>query len=141
MARTGGEPESTAYERAIECLVAQRPLSRDWREIWDRRVAVANLNAYALPEYKPSTARSGGGQSEADRVEFIFSHGAFFYSDKGMTIPHAERASVLWEHLDELVAEWVSKRKTDYHVAAKRMATILKKAQLDPPPFGKTELQ
>lgn len=136
MARTRGEPESTAYERAIDRLVSETPMSRNWREIWDRRPAIRDLRAYTLPEYKPSTSRSGGGWSEGDRVEFIFAHGDFFYSDKARTEPHEANATILWEHLDEMVGEWMTKRTNDYFVAAKKMATLLKKAQLDPPSFG-----
>jgi exonuclease III len=130
IARTGNtSAEATVLEGVIESLAERLPISRNWRDIWDSNPAIAWLNAYALPEFKPL-------QRETLRVEFIRQHLAFFYSDKAGKIPNAPRATTLWEHVDELAAEWVKTRRTDYWAAAKKMAAILKKAKLEAPQFG-----
>jgi hypothetical protein len=131
IARTGEtRAEGTVLEEAIQQIADKLPISRHWSELWSTgSPSVTWLNAYALPEYRPIV-------KEQKRFEFIMQHSAFFYRDKAKTHPIAENANVLWDDIDELAEEWTKKKKTDYWVAAKKMAAMLKKAGLNPPPFG-----
>lgn len=129
IARRQNKTDALVLEEAIEDIANRLPLSRHWLELWDEEEAVRMLNLFALAEYKAATG-------EAARVAFVAAHAQFFYADKARQTPHRARATILWPHIDEMETLWTKKKSEDYWAAAKAMASLLRKAKLDPPPFG-----
>lgn len=129
IARRRHKTDGLVLEEAIEDIANGLSLSRHWLELWDEEEAVRMLNLFALAEYKAPA-------SEAPLVAFISAHAPFFYADKARQTPHRARATTLWPHVYDLERLWVKEKSEDYRVAAKAMASILRKAKLDPPAFG-----
>lgn len=129
IARRESVSESIIFERTIERMADELNLSRHWLELWDDEESVRTLNLFALAEHKPTT-------KERPMVQFVSAHAQFFWADKGRRTPHRARAVILWPHLDDLEELWRLKKSEDYHVAAKAMSAILKKAKLEVPAFG-----
>jgi hypothetical protein len=129
IARSRGESDSVAVERALETEADNLALSRSWRELWDPEESVRTLALWGLPEFKPAT-------KEHAACSFVVAHAQFFYSDKARNLPHRARAIILWPHLDEMEHLWRTTKHEDYWAAAKEMAKLLRKAKLDAPLFG-----
>lgn len=139
VARQSGVSDATAFEHTVERMADETKLSRHWVDMWDEEESVRTLNLFALPEYRPAQVAVRGARksiAEAELRAFCFAHAQFFWADKARTTPKRAFAVVLWSHIEELAEQWKKNRDDDYHVAAKQMATLLKKAKLDPPAFG-----
>lgn len=135
LARTGdrGTSEALELEKALEMMAGERSTSSSWLELWDENEAVRQLRLYALPEFKPSEHPR---DNEKVIAQFLSTHAQFFYRNKSRGEPDRAKAEILWPHIDELATLWMTKKSEDYWCAAKQMASLLRKAKLDPPPFG-----
>ena len=139
VARQGGISDASALEETIERMADEVKSSRHWVEMWDEEESVRMLNLFALPEYKPAKVAPRGARkslAESELRAFCFAHAQFFWADKARTTPKRPYAVVLWPHIEELAETWKKKRDEDYHVAAKAMTALLRKAKLEPPAFG-----
>lgn len=133
MARINGVSDSDALGNIIEEAAKMLPISRHYLDLYDEEESVRMLNLFALLDFKPSKASE---EEERQQRAFCVAHGQFFWTDASRSTPRRAFAVTLWPHLNELVELWKTRRDEDYWVAAKAMAAILKKAKLDPPPFG-----
>jgi hypothetical protein len=73
------------------------------------------------------------GDEELKR-SFVLTHEAFFLDKKGN--PDARKIGVLWKLIDFYLDDWTRGRDIDAWATAERMATHLKQANIEPPPYG-----
>ena len=115
-----------ALEKAIGDAVSKLHLSRDWMSLYNEDEVTAELNLYALAEYRVD-------ETEKKRRQFVFAHSRFFYVDKERLQVNTALAHVLWPRLDAYIDAWHDHLHEDYNHAARIMAADIKKAGKRPP--------
>lgn len=117
-----GEQQTAVVEHLINerAVWLSKSHNTNWLEMFHPSEAVRTLNIMALPTFKPST--------QEQRIKlFVDTHAVFFFADKAHKIPHAVRATMLWEGIMERVKKWEATRSDSHWLVAKDLAAELKK--------------